>query len=78
MPKPPRASGDRHVSAFKATGWQVNHIEGSHYILIKNDGKIHLSIPVHKNKTLGVGLLKKLINKAGLTNEEYLVYYYKK
>jgi hypothetical protein len=49
-----------------------------HYILIKNDSKIHLSIPVHKNKTLGVGLLKKLINKAGLTNEEYLEYFYGK
>ena len=78
MPKLPRASGDRHVSAFKAAGWQVNHIEGSHYILIKNDSEIHLSIPVHKNKILGVGLLKKLINKAGLTNEEYLEYFYGK
>ncbi|KAF5419454.1 MAG: putative RNA binding protein YcfA, dsRBD-like fold, HicA-like mRNA interferase family [Candidatus Methanocomedens sp.] len=78
MPKLPRASGDRHVSAFKAAGWQVNHIEGSHYILIKNDSEIHLSIPVHKNTTLGVGLLKKLINKAGLTNEEYLEYFYGK
>ena len=37
MPKLPRASGDKHVSAFKAAGWQVNHIEGSHHILIKND-----------------------------------------
>jgi predicted RNA binding protein YcfA (HicA-like mRNA interferase family) len=37
MPKLPRASGDRHVSTFKAAGWQVNHIEGSHHILIKND-----------------------------------------
>ena len=78
MPKLPRASGDKHVSAFKAAGWQVNHIEGSHYILIKNDSEIHLSIPVHKNKTLGVGLLKKLINKAGLTNEEYLEYFFRK
>jgi len=76
MPKLPRASGDKHVSAFKAAGWQVNHIEGSHHILIKDDSDIHLSIPVHKNKILGVGLLKKLINKAGLTNEEYLEYFY--
>jgi hypothetical protein len=27
MPKLPRASGEKHVSAFKAAGWQVNHIE---------------------------------------------------
>jgi len=28
MPKLPRASGDKHVSAFKAAGWYINHIEG--------------------------------------------------
>ncbi len=78
MPKLPRASGDKHVSAFKAAGWEVNHIEGSHYILTKENREVHLSIPVHKNKTLGIGLLKKLIEKAGMTNEEYLIYYHKK
>jgi predicted RNA binding protein YcfA (HicA-like mRNA interferase family) len=78
MPKLPRASGDKHVSAFKAAGWQVNHIEGSHHILIKDNSEVHLSIPVHKNKILGIGLLKKLITKAGLTNEQYLKYFYDK
>ena len=78
MPKLPRASGDKHVSAFKAAGWQVNHIEGSHYILIKDNSEIHLSVPVHKNKILGIGLLKKLIAKAELTNEQYLKYFYNK
>ncbi len=78
MPKLPRASGDKHVSAFKAAGWTVNHIEGSHFILIKDNNKVHLSIPVHKNKILGIGLLKKLIAKAGITNEEYLIYFNKK
>ena len=56
----------------------MNHIEGSHHILINDHSEIHLSIPVHKNKTLGVGLLKKLINKAGMTNEEYLKHFYGK
>jgi len=77
MPKLPRASGDKHLSAFKAAGWQVNHIEGSHYILTKENSEIHLSVPVHKNKILGIGLLKKLIAKAGLTNDEYFKYYNK-
>ena len=75
MPKLPRASGDKHFSAFKAAGWQLNHIEGSHYILTKENSDIHLSVPVHKNKTLGMGLLKKLIKKAGLTNEQYLEFF---
>ena len=77
MPKLPRACGDKHVSAFKAAGWKVNHVEGSHYILTKEKSEIHLSIPVHKNKILGIGLLKKLIAKAGLTNDQYIKYYNK-
>jgi hypothetical protein len=35
MPKLPRASGDKHFSAFKVAGWQVNDIEGNNYILTK-------------------------------------------
>jgi predicted RNA binding protein YcfA (HicA-like mRNA interferase family) len=72
MPKLPRVSGDQHIAAFKRAGWKVNHIEGSHYILIKEGSEVHHSIPVHKGRELGVGLLKKLIAIAGLTNEEYI------
>jgi len=68
MPKLPNASGDKHVAAFKRAGWKVNHIEGSHNILVK-EGGIHLSIPVHKGK---------LITRAGLTNEEYVDLFYGK
>ena len=72
MPKLPRASGDLHITAFKRAGWMVNHIEGSHYILIKEGSPVHLSIPVHSGKELGPGLLRKLIRRAGLKNEDYL------
>jgi predicted RNA binding protein YcfA (HicA-like mRNA interferase family) len=77
MQKLPRVGGDKHVAAFKKTGWKLNHVEGSHHILIKDGSDVHLSIPVHKGKDLGIGLLKKLIAKAGLTNEEYIELFYK-
>jgi len=75
MCKLPRASGEKHLAAFRRAGWTINHIEGSHYILVKEGSNIHLSIPVHKGKDLGIGLLKKLIEKAGLTNEQYVAYF---
>ena len=78
MSKLPRASGDKHIAAFKRAGWIVNHIEGSHYILIKEGCDVHLSIPVHKGRTPDIDLLKKLIAKAGLTNEEYIDLFYGK
>ncbi len=34
MQRLPRASGDKHVAAFKRAGFVVNHIEGSHYIMV--------------------------------------------
>jgi predicted RNA binding protein YcfA (HicA-like mRNA interferase family) len=72
MHKLPRASGEKHVAAFKRAGWSVNHIEGSHCIMIKEGCNVHLSIPVHKGQEMGLGLLKKLIARAGLSNEKYV------
>lgn len=77
MPKLPRASGNLHIAAFSRAGWIINHIEGSHYILIKEGSKVHLSIPVHSGRDLGPGLLRKLIRTAGLTTEEYLDFFYR-
>jgi len=79
MQRLPRASGDdKHVAALKKAGWRLNHIEGSHYILVKDGSDVHLSVPVHKGKDLGIGLLKKLIARAGLTNDEYMELFYRK
>ena len=46
--------------------------------MIKEGSDVHLSIPVHKGITLGIGLLKKLIAKAGLSNEEYIDLFYRR
>ena len=73
-----RASGDKHIAALKKAGCRLNHIEGSHYILVKDGSDVHLSVPVHKGKDLGIGLLKKLIARAGLTNDEYIELFYRK
>lgn len=78
MQKLPRVCGDKHVAAFKRAGWKLNHIEGSHHILIKEGSDVHLSVPVHKGKDQGNWLHKKLIARAGLTNEEYLELFYDK
>ena len=65
MPKLPRARGDKHVRAFERAGWRVNHIEGSHYILVKEGFDVHLSIPVHKGRDLGGGAAAQVDSKGG-------------
>lgn len=70
--KVPRISGESAVAAFKKAGFVVNRIRGSHHILSKEGVAIRLSIPVHKGKTVGVGLLTQQIKAAGLSVEEFV------
>lgn len=60
MPELTRAPGDKHIRTFQKAGWTINHIEGSHHILVKEGSPYHLSVPVHSGKDMGVGLLKRL------------------
>lgn len=45
--------------------------------MIKEGCNVHLSIPVHKGQEMGSGLQKKLIARAGLSNEEYIGLFFK-
>ncbi len=72
MPKLPAISGEDAVRAFKRAGFILDRISGSHHILKKQGHPYHLSIPVHKGKTLGKGLLKSQIDAAGMTSDEFV------
>jgi len=76
--KLPRWSGRKIIRVFKKAGWIVDHIEGSHHILVKEGAEEILVMPVHGTKPIKVGLLKGLIKDAGLTNEEFLWFCYGK
>jgi predicted RNA binding protein YcfA (HicA-like mRNA interferase family) len=66
---------DRVVKSFERAGWTNEGQRGSHVKLTKEGNPNILSIPVHKGKTIKVGLLKDQIKKAGLTEEEFLKLY---
>lgn len=52
------------IKALKKQGWVVDRVAGSHHIL-KKDGET-VSIPVHSNKDIPIGLLMAIKKKAGL------------
>jgi predicted RNA binding protein YcfA (HicA-like mRNA interferase family) len=60
------------IKAFERAGWINKGRKGKHVKLIKPGNVFILSIPVHKGKTIKVGLLNDQIKKAGLTEEEFL------
>jgi len=76
--KLPRWPGNEIIKILKNVGWHLDRVEGSHHILVKDGIETILSVPVHGTKPIKVGLLKGLINDAGLTNEEFLNLCYKK
>jgi predicted RNA binding protein YcfA (HicA-like mRNA interferase family) len=72
MPKLPRISGTDAILAFGKAGFREVRTTGSHHILKKDGHKYLLSIPVHRGKTVGTGLLKSQIEATGLTLETFL------
>lgn len=62
-------SGSDAVRKFQKVGWTVSRQKGSHVMMTKPGYQWTLSIPQHKE--LGPGLLRKLVNQAGLTIEEF-------
>ncbi len=63
-------SGKEAVKAFEKAGWRVMGQVGSHVVMTKPDVRANLSIPQHKE--LSVGTLRALIRHSGMTAEEFL------
>jgi predicted RNA binding protein YcfA (HicA-like mRNA interferase family) len=72
MPKLPVISGNQAIKSFEKIGYQIIRQRGSHVRMRhKSDSnKQPLTIPRHK--TLGKGLVRKLLRDAELTIEEFL------
>ena len=70
MARLPRISGRQPVSAFERAGFQRRRQRGSHIVLAKPGRPQTLSVPDHRE--VGMGLLRDLIRKAGLTVEEFV------
>ena len=71
MPKLPALTGNIVISTLRNVGFQVIRQKGSHVRMIHEDGRV-VTIPVHAGKTIGRGLLRKILRDAELTREEFI------
>ena len=62
-------SGKQLAKLLEKNGWNLLRIQGSHHIYGKSGNDARISVPVHKNETLKVGLLKHLLKLAELTED---------
>lgn len=70
FPPLPVISGKEAIAAFEKIGYEIARRKGSHITLVKSGTTKILTIPDHKE--LDRGTLKSLINKAGITVDDFL------
>jgi predicted RNA binding protein YcfA (HicA-like mRNA interferase family) len=69
--KLPNPTGEELVSALEKIGFCVVRQRGSHVRMKHKDGRV-VSIPVHARKTIGKGLLLKILRDADLNKDELI------
>ena len=63
-------SGKEFAKILEKKGWTLRRISGSHHIYVKEGVAIRISIPIHGNKPLKIGLLKHFMKLAGINEDE--------
>ncbi|MCK4719614.1 type II toxin-antitoxin system HicA family toxin [bacterium] len=63
-------SGIQAVKVFGKAGWTKIGQVGSHVVMVKQGVRVNLSIPLHKE--LSIGTLRRLIRNSGLSVNKFL------
>lgn len=63
-------SGKNLCKVVEGKGWILKRVTGSHHIYAKKGVQTILSIPVHGNRDLPNGTLKRILKDANLTEDD--------
>ena len=64
-PKLPHLTAREVVSILEAKGFRFHHQRGSHAVYVNAAGK-KVTVPVHRGRTVGVGVLREILNDADI------------
>jgi len=67
--KLPQLTARELIAILRRHGFEIDRQSGSHAILIHENGR-RVTVPVHSGRTIGKGLLRSIMNDAGLTRED--------
>lgn len=71
MAKLPNPTGAELIAALQKIGFEVVRQKGSHVRLKHGDNRV-VTVPTHAGKTVGKGLLLKILRDAELTKDELI------
>src|SRR3989338_6307694 len=77
MPKLPNIKGKQLLKILQGIGYDLDHIQGSHHILRRSDGK-KTTIPIHGNKEIPRGTLLGILSDLDISKEEFITLLKKK
>jgi len=63
--------GKRVLRALLRLGWFEHRVVGSHHVL-KREGYMPLTVPVHRGKSIKQGTMRALLKQAGITEKQFL------
>jgi predicted RNA binding protein YcfA (HicA-like mRNA interferase family) len=63
-------SGKDFAKLLAKNGWQLRRIHGRHHVYTKAGRNERISVPVHGNKPLKIGLLRHLMKIADIREPE--------
>jgi len=63
-------SGKRLAKLLKEKGWELARINGSHHIYTKENHPARITVPIHGNQSLKMGLQKNLMKLANIKELE--------
>lgn len=63
-------SGKRMGRILAGKGWKLTRITGSHHIFVIPGKNIRISVPVHDNQDLKIGLQRAIMSLADIREEE--------
>ena len=64
-------SGRELARAIERKGWVLLRVHGSHHIYGQEGSVVRLSLPMHGDRPLKIGLLHHLMKMADLSEEEF-------
>ncbi len=63
-------SGKQMCKLLQAKGWELARVTGSHRIFVTPGKNVRISVPVHGNRDLKIGLQAAIMKLAGIEEEE--------
>lgn len=63
-------SGKELATILERNGWHLARVHGSHHIYIKEGRMERISIPIHGDQSLKIGLLKHLLKIAEIDDSD--------